>query len=1154
LKKFLIILLFLVFTGKLYSQSLINLKEVTVSGYSDTIFLDTLSVAGTSIQFYDKNMQPVKPDYTFDFEKSAIIFNKKPETDTIKIHYKTFPVNFFSEAYLFKKDKFLIADKAIRSEYDYIFSSNDAAQSSYFDNSLSRKGSISRGISFGNNQDVIVNSNLNLQLDGRLSNDLYVTAAISDNNIPIQPDGTSQQLQEFDKVFIKIYNERISLTAGDFELRKPRGYFLNYLKKAQGADFGINGKIETKKEKAITIQSSVSGAVAKGKLRRQQIQGEEGNQGPYKLTGENYEMYIVVLAGTERVYIDGILMTRGQDRDYIIDYNLGEIIFTPSQPINKDKRIIVEFEYSDRNYTRFLITNSNTVSFGKTSLWLNIYDESDNKNQPFDQDLTTETRELLREIGNNLDMAIVPGFDSLAYEASEIRYRLTDTIADGIRYDSVFVYSTNPDNAYYRVSFSYAGANRGNYVKGVTAANGRVYEWIAPVGGIPQGDYIPYRQVVTPQKSQVITLGGESEITDKTKLLYEFGYSKNDLNTFSKLDSQDDIGYAFKLAVEQGIIKTENSYFGANLNYEFLQKNFKAIENFRAPEFTRDWNLESLYGTNNENILNGELTYSNKKFGNISYNLGYLNRSNGEYEGTQNSVKTNLKYRSWTLNANGSLLNSDSYLYNTLFLRHNIQITKDIWFFKLGIKETAETNLWKIPDSDSLTANSFSFNQYEAFIATSDTLKNKFSLSYIYRNDNAPISDVLNRSTSSQDISFSSEINPNINHRFKTIITYRRLDVKDTTLYSGESENNMIGKVEYNLRILKGMITSSTFYEISSGLERKTEFSYVEVAPGQGVYLWNDYNSNGIQELNEFEIAFNNDQANFIRVISPTAEYVKTYSSQINQNININPEIRWRDKKGILKFLSRFSDQFAYSVSQKNTSNNLLEYANPFYNDLDENKLVSLSSSLRNNLSFNRSNPKFGIDYIIQSNNNKTLLVSGFDTRTSLSHNILVKYNINSKFGFQNKTGTGDKSYSSEFFSEKDYKINNILNEFQVNFQPDLNNRITAKYNYRIKDNTTGEEKLIINDIGLDYRLSSVKKGTLNATFNYIYYNYNGETNTSIAYEMLEGLLPGSNLTWSVIFQRMLANGLQINLSYTARKSSDTKIVHTGGVQVRAFF
>jgi len=65
---------------------------------------------------------------------------------------------------------------------------------------------------------------------------------------------------------------------------------------------------------------------------------------------------------------------------------------------------------------------------------------------------------------------------------------------------------------------------------------------------------------------------------------------------------------------------------------------------------------------------------------------------------------------------------------------------------------------------------------------------------------------------------------------------------------------------------------------------------------------------------------------------------------------------------------------------------------------------------------------------------------------------------------------------------------------------------------------------------------------------------FDGSSNSSVGYEMLEGLLPGNNLTWQLSFQHQLANGLQINLSYNGRAAEDAKTVHTGGVQLRAFF
>ena len=97
-------------------------------------------------------------------------------------------------------------------------------------------------------------------------------------------------------------------------------------------------------------------------------------------------------------------------------------------------------------------------------------------------------------------------------------------------------------------------------------------------------------------------------------------------------------------------------------------------------------------------------------------------------------------------------------------------------------------------------------------------------------------------------------------------------------------------------------------------------------------------------------------------------------------------------------------------------------------------------------------------------------------------------------------------------------------------------------------------EKTLSNKFGLEAKYSTVKAGTISARVNYIDINFNAEQNTSLAYEMLEGLHNGKNITWNVTVQRNLGNSMQLNLNYDGRKSEGNGIIHTGGVQFRAFF
>src|SRR5262249_28719130 len=145
--------------------------------------------------------------------------------------------------------------------------------------------------------------------------------------------------------------------------------------------------------------------------------------------------------------------------------------------------------------------------------------------------------------------------------------------------------------------------------------------------------------------------------------------------------------------------------------------------------------------------------------------------------------------------------------------------------------------------------------------------------------------------------------------------------------------------------------------------EQKRDFAYLEVPAGTGQYAWIDYNNDGVQQLNEFELAAFPDQAKFIRVFTPTNEYVKANYNTLNYSVSINPHAMLNGSrlKGFSKLISRTNWQSSMQVSNKSIAQNNFQF-NPFKYGLNDTALITLSTVLLNTFSFNRYVGGWGFD------------------------------------------------------------------------------------------------------------------------------------------------------------------------------------------------
>jgi hypothetical protein len=1063
--------------------------------------------------------------------------------DSIFISYKTIQMNLPKE---YKRRSLIINYKD--KENDTIRVSQKVnppiTTESIFGKDIQKSGALVRGFTLGTNKDFTLNSGLRLQLSGKLSDDIEIVAALTDENTPIQPEGNTETLEELDKVFIELRHKNAIGTFGDYELNERQSEFTQVTRKLQG----LKGEFILDKNRAV-----IAIAGSRGKFNTNQFNGQDGNQGPYRLYGVNNEKTIIIIAGSEKIYLDGELLKRGENNDYIIDYSFAEITFTPKRLITSASRISVDFEYTDQNYKRnFFGSNVSTnILNDKLQVGLSYFREGDDENNPIDFTFSEDDKKILQLAGDNRNAAVRSGV-TLAQPDSLGRilgiYSKIDTTINLQPY-AYYFYSPGAIGSIYNVTFSYVGEGNGDYIK---ESLGK-YKF----AGINKGAYSPIVFLPMPELKQVGSINLIAVPIKGIKLNVELAGSSWDKNRLSNLDDSDNLGYARKiiLDIEPAEIKIGSVNLGkAGFNFKdrFIESKFATLDRIDAVEFNRFYNLNNAPASD-QILREVTLNYSpvneillNSKYGYLKQSENFIsNRFYNEikYDDTK---KNHLEYIV-------DYVSTENNLIKTKWNRQNGKTFFNIGLFQPGVEFLYENKEEKIGDSTLVT----SYNYVEAMPNIQFTPINSFFISagYSYREESFPLNNKLELQSKSYTQKYSAEFRGLKEFTTSMNVTFRNKNYTEAFQTRGYSNNETVlflSQSRFNL--WSNFIQGDLYYQAATEQSAHMEKVFVKVPRGTGSYIYlGDLNNNGIAEENEFQLS--NYDADYILVTIPTDQLFPVMDLKANTRWRINFDKVVNGQNLFSKFVRSISTETFWRIEEnskeKDTKQIYLMNLSRFLND---STTIRGSQLFQHDINFFQNSSEFSVRFRFTQRKSLNQYSAGIDKGFFKERGIRIRFKLIPEITNQ-----------TEFTNQ----IDNLISPPSSNRARTVTkNDLTTDFSYRPYQNIeigfkiqTGASidaypstptNVDMNSLMLRLNLSFENFGRLRIEVERTELISNNSFN--IPFEITRGNVVGKNYFWRAFFDYKIASYIQTSLNYDARLQGNSRVIHTMRAEAKAYF
>ena len=1041
---------------------------------------------------------------------------------------------------------------------------------------LRRRGSISRGIVAGNRRDVSIESGLRMELSGEIADGVEVQAVLTDENTPIQPEGTTQQLSDFDRVYVQLDTRRGQARLGDIDVAFTGTEFAPYVRKLQGA--AVTARAPALFSEAFGGEATVAGATARGLFQSQDVVPVEGVQGPYRLEGRDGEQFIIVIAGSERVYLNGQLLTRGESADYVIDYATGEITFTPRRLITAEGRITVDFEYTTSEFTRTVIGTEAEARLwqradgtARAAIRGTFLREADGAAFADELGLTEADLDLIAAVGDA--PAVRSGADRVPFDAESpfVLYTQQDTLFDGQTYE-VYVPATATADSVFRVRFSRVAPGTGSYVRAGRAVNGILYEWVGPTGG----DYVPLRILPKPELQQVLDLAGRVEPIRGLELFGELAQSTSDANRLSDLGDANDGGGAYYggLRLQPTLLHVGDRDLGrlsAEVVGRYKGDQFRPFSRIRPVEFNRKWNvaragagfagIDTLAESTAEGFVRfdvGERTFVQAEAGQIELGDLFSGQRGALDLALRRTAWPGLAYRLDVVDSENAIVGEEGrWLRQLGRLDYSLFGGRFVPFVEVEQERRAQDAL----GTDSLVADALAFVEVRPGVQwATPTLTAGATVEW--RDEELPLDGTFADAATVATFRTDARFRPSPTYTTEAQVAYRSREYTDAFAATGLVDNESV-VVRWTNRWapLARAVELNTVYEAQTERSAVLQEVYLLVGSELGEYVWVDANGDGVQQLDEFREEVTPLEGEYLRTFVPGDELIPTIGVQGRLRLRLDGERLFDGATaGWRRALASVVSLTTLDVAEKSEEPDLADVylLRP---SVLQDPVTTLNGRFRigQEFAFFRGETRYGGRLFGQHLRSTNRLATGLEQRLVQQVEAEVRGVLAGPLSAELR-GTLERNESESAFASRSFDIRGVEVEPEATWRFSRSFSVTGGVRYArnrdVAGGGFGEDRTArIFILPARARIAVANRLQLLLRGERAVVTLDGPVATGqTAFELTERRGAGVSYLWSASGQYTINRFLRASLSYEGRAPAQAPTIHNVRVQLSAVF